>query len=90
LEPLPSVTIAANAARQVAEGAPVYAPGVIDVEGITDESAGGGDDEPDDQTNEGPLVACYTPNGAAVALGQYVGDADADRGTVVSLERVLV
>ena len=90
LEPLPSVTIASNAARQVAEGAPVYAPGVIDVEGVPDKSVRDDGDEAGGQTDEGPLVACYTPNGAAVALGQYVGDADADRGTVVSLERVLV
>ncbi len=90
LEPLPSVTIAASAARQVAEGAPVYAPGVIDVEGVPGGSGGDDGDEAGSQTDEGPLVACYTPNGAVVALGQYVGDADADRGTVVSLERVLV
>jgi tRNA pseudouridine55 synthase len=52
----------------------VYAPGVIECE-----------PEPDDQ-----LVACYTPNGAAICIGTLVGDPDADSGTVVELERVLV
>jgi len=74
LEGMPGVTIAPSAAREVANGAPVYAPGVIDAA-----------DAP-----EGALVACYTPNGAAVCLGRLVGDPDADRGTVVDLERVLV
>ncbi len=71
---LPSVTIAPNAAEQVAQGAQVYAPGVIDAE----------------EADEGQLVACYTPNGAAVCLGHMVGDADAEEGAVVELERVLV
>ncbi|PSP39725.1 RNA-guided pseudouridylation complex pseudouridine synthase subunit Cbf5 [Halobacteriales archaeon QH_2_66_30] len=78
---LPRVTIAPSAAREVAQGAPVYAPGVIDV---APAEVGGG--EPTDDA----LVACYTPNGAAVCLGRLVGDPDADRGTVVDLERVLV
>lgn len=91
LEPLPSVTIAANAAREVAEGAPVYAPGIIDTEGVTDDSHDSPDgSDTDDTTSDGPLVACYIPNGSAVALGQFVGDPEADQGTVVSLERVLV
>jgi len=77
LEGLPSVTIAESAAREVANGAPVYAPGVIDVE-----------DLPED--DESPLVACYAPNGSAVCLGQFVGDPNAESGTVVDLERVLV
>jgi H/ACA ribonucleoprotein complex subunit 4 len=76
---LPRVTIAPSAARQVAEGAPVYAPGVLD--GPTDTDA---------DTADAPLVACYTPNGAAVCLGRLVGDPGADDGTVVDLERVLV
>jgi tRNA pseudouridine55 synthase len=78
LEPLPSVTIAPSAAEQVTKGAPVYAPGVIeaDLDGT----------EPGD----GSLVACYTPNGAAVCLGRLVGDVDAEAGTVLDLERVLV
>ncbi|GGM55618.1 tRNA pseudouridine55 synthase [Halarchaeum rubridurum] len=71
---LPSVTIAPSAADSVADGAPVFAPGVIDAEDATD----------------GALVACYTPNGAVVCLGRLVGDPDADSGEVVSLERVLV
>ncbi|WP_193308846.1 RNA-guided pseudouridylation complex pseudouridine synthase subunit Cbf5 [Halorubrum halophilum] len=78
---LPSVTIPPSAARNVATGAPVYAPGVINVE-----AASGNDSEDADD----PLVACYTPDGAAVCLGRLVGDPDADSGVVVSLERVLV
>ena len=74
LENLPRVTIAYSAAEAVAEGAPVYAPGVISAE----------DAERDE------LVACFTPDDAAVCLGTNVGDADADSGTVVELERVLV
>jgi tRNA pseudouridine55 synthase len=78
---LPRVTIAPSAATAVADGAPVYAPGVLGVE-----AAEVGDATPDD----GTLVACYTPDGAAVALGTVVGDPDADSGTGVELERVLV
>jgi len=72
---LPRVTIAHSAADAVADGAPVYAPGVI------------GADAAD---GERPLVACYTPDDAAVCLGRLVGDPDADSGVVVELERVLV
>jgi tRNA pseudouridine55 synthase len=68
------VTVAPSAAEQIAEGAPVYAPGVLDAE----------------TTERGTFVACYTPDGAAVALGTLVGDPAADAGTVVELERVLV
>ncbi|QLK27123.1 RNA-guided pseudouridylation complex pseudouridine synthase subunit Cbf5 [Natrinema zhouii] len=75
LEGIPSVVIARNAAREVAEGAPVYAPGVL---------------EADDGIDRGALVACYTPDGAAVCLGELAGDVDADSGVVVDLERVLV
>ncbi|WP_135824217.1 RNA-guided pseudouridylation complex pseudouridine synthase subunit Cbf5 [Halorussus ruber] len=71
---LPKVTIAPSAAEEVAQGAQVYAPGVIDAE----------------DADEGQLVACFTPDEAAVCLGTMVGDADADSGTVVELERVLV
>ena len=74
LDGIARVTVAPSAAEQVAEGAPVYAPGVLDAE----------TDEP------GAFVACYTPDGAAVALGTLVGDPAADAGTVVELERVLV
>lgn len=75
IEHLPQVTIAPNAATQVAQGAPVYAPGVIDAEG--------------DYRNN-PAVACFTPDGTAICLGRMVGDPDGDSGTVVALERVLV
>jgi tRNA pseudouridine55 synthase len=71
---LPHVTVAVSAAEEIAEGAPVYAPGVVDAEPAA----------------EGDLVACVTPDDAAVCLGRLVGDPDADHGEVVSLERVLV
>jgi len=74
LRGVPRVTIAPSAAESVADGAPVYAPGVIECE-----------HEPDSQ-----LVACYTPDDAAVCLGRLVGDPDAESGVVVELERVLV
>ncbi|MFC3477168.1 RNA-guided pseudouridylation complex pseudouridine synthase subunit Cbf5 [Halobacterium litoreum] len=74
LEHLPSVTVARSAAREIADGAPVYAPGVLEA----------------DDADRDALVACYTPDGAAVCLGRLVGDPDADSGTVVDLERVLV
>ena len=75
LAELPRVVIAETAAREVATGAPVYAPGVLEL---------------DDDAATGDLVACYTPDGAAVCLGELVGDPDADSGVVVDLERVLV
>ena len=75
LQHLPRVVIAPSAAREVATGAPVYAPGVIDGPAATDDD---------------PLVACFTPNGSAVCLGTLVGDPDADSGLVVDLERVVV
>ena len=74
LEGLPAVTVAETAAREVAEGAPVYAPGVLDA----------------DEADEEALVACFTPDGSAVCLGRLVGDPDAESGMVVALERVLV
>ncbi|QSW99200.1 RNA-guided pseudouridylation complex pseudouridine synthase subunit Cbf5 [Haloterrigena alkaliphila] len=73
LEGIPSVLIAESAAREVANGAPVYAPGVLEV---------------DDEASAGDLVACFTPNGAAVCLGEFVDDPKRD--VVVDLERVLV
>ena len=76
---LPSLTVADSAACEVANGAPVYAPGVVAAG-----EAGAGD--PD----EGDLLACYAPNGSAVCLGRLVGDPGAESGEVVSLERVLV
>jgi tRNA pseudouridine55 synthase len=75
---LSRVQIAPSAAREVAEGAPVYAPGVLSVDPQGETSA------------EGELVACYTPDGTAVCLGRLVGDPEDARGTVVELERVLV
>jgi len=75
IEHLPSLTVAPNAAAEIAHGAPVYAPGVV----ATDL----GDAE------RGSLVACYTPDGAAVCIGSLVGDPDGDSGTVVELDRVL-
>ena len=76
LEGLPELTVAHSAAREIAEGAPVYAPGVVDTE-----LAG---------ADAGDLVACYTPDDAAVCLGHLVGDPGSESGTVVELERVLV
>jgi len=75
---LPRLTVAFSAADQIAEGAPVYAPGIIDVDDATATA------------DDGSLVACFTPDDAAVCLGRLVGDPDADTGEVVSLERVLV
>jgi tRNA U55 pseudouridine synthase TruB len=78
---LPRVTIAPSAAREVAEGAPVYEPGVIET----------GPAETGEATPEpGAQVVCVTPGGAAVCLGTLVGDPDADGGLVVELDRVLV
>jgi tRNA pseudouridine55 synthase len=74
LSHLPAVTVAPSAAREIAEGAQVYAPGVLDA----------------DDAEQDELVACYTPDGSAVCLGRLVGDPDADSGEVVRLERVLV
>ncbi len=59
----------------------MYAPGVLGtaaapVDGATPE--------------DGELVCCVTPDEAAVCLGTLVGDPEAERGTVVELERVLV
>ncbi|WP_135535847.1 RNA-guided pseudouridylation complex pseudouridine synthase subunit Cbf5 [Halostella pelagica] len=73
---LPSVTIAPSTAEEVANGAQVYAPGVIDAD--------------DAAREDGTLVTCYLPNGSAVCLGRAVGEFDADEGTAVELERVLV
>lgn len=75
LEGIPRVVIAESAAREVANGAPVYAPGVLEADGGID---------------TGALVACYTPNDAAVCLGNLAGSVDAEHGVAVDLERVLV
>ena len=83
---LPHVTIAVSAAEQVAEGAPVYAPGVVDVDAAVEDALV----DVDGSESASPLVACVTRAGTAVCLGRLVGDPDAERGVVVSLERVLV
>jgi len=92
---LPRVTIAPSAAREVAEGAPVYAPGVLGVRPAPAEAPGEVVTTENDPGNgsvaaEKQLVACYTPDGAAVCLGRLVDDPDNEAGTVVELERVLV
>ena len=92
---LPRVTIAPSAAREVAEGAPVYAPGVLGARPAPAEAPGEVVDVDDESENgavavEEQLVACYTPDGAAVCLGRLVDDPDNEAGTVVELERVLV
>jgi tRNA pseudouridine55 synthase len=76
LDGLPSLTVAPSAAREIAHGAPVYAPGIVGTAL--------------DDAERGSLVACYTPEGAAVCIGTLVGDPDGDSGTIVDLERVLV
>jgi tRNA pseudouridine55 synthase len=81
LDRLPRVLIAPSAAREVAHGAPVYAPGVL---GSKPAPTGGTEPE------TGTLVCCVTPDDAAVCLGTVVASLDADTGTVVELERVLV
>lgn len=81
LQSVPQVIIAPSAAQEVAQGAPVYAPGVIRME-----PSPSGDVDP----QRGTLVACYTPDGSVVCLGTLVGDPDTEDETVVELERVLV
>ena len=91
---LPSITIAPSAARAVATGAPVYAPGVIDSERSVREAATDATESADntvpEETGGAPLVACFTPDESAVCLGRLVGDPAAESGTVVAIERVLV
>lgn len=79
LETLPVVTVAPSVATSVENGAPVYAPGVI--EGPAEAAA-----DPADP----PLVVCQTPAGTAICLGRLVGDPNNDTGLVVKLERVLI
>jgi tRNA pseudouridine55 synthase len=81
LAALPRVVIAESAAREVAHGAPVFAPGVLETRPAPHGGA---------QPETGALVACTVPNGGAVALGPLTGDPDDDRGTVVDTDRVLV
>ncbi|ERG89229.1 MAG: rRNA pseudouridine synthase, putative [halophilic archaeon J07HX5] len=82
---LARVVVAPSAAEQIAHGAPVYAPGVIRTEPAP---AGGAESSLSPSSEE--LVACCTPDGAAVCLGRLVGDPTADTGTIVDLERVLI
>jgi tRNA pseudouridine55 synthase len=96
---LPRVRIAASAAAEVATGAPVYAPGVLGVAPPPGRD-GGAQERPETHSgsdgrdrvdpSDDDLVVCVTPDDAAVCLGRLVGDPDAERGTVVDLERVLV
>ena len=81
LDTLPRVIIAPSAAREVAEGAPVYGPGVLDSK---PSPTGGHGPE------SGELVCCVTPDDAAVCLGTLVAPVTTETGTVVELERVLV
>jgi tRNA pseudouridine55 synthase len=74
LSHLPRLTMARSAALEVAEGAPLYAPGAIKCEACS----------------HGDLVAGYTPNGAAVCIGRRVGDPANKSGVVLELERVLI
>ncbi|WP_430503946.1 RNA-guided pseudouridylation complex pseudouridine synthase subunit Cbf5 [Haloparvum sp. PAK95] len=85
---LPSVTIAPSAAREVATGAQVYAPGVIELDDAARDLLDA-DGTPTAEADD-TLVACYVPNGSVVCIGRLVGDPDAESGTVVSLERVLL
>ncbi|MFB6126542.1 MAG: RNA-guided pseudouridylation complex pseudouridine synthase subunit Cbf5 [Halolamina sp.] len=81
LSHLPSVVVADSAAAEIAEGAPVYAPGVLAAAEVAEAGVAPGDDD---------LLVCETAGGTAVCLGRLVGDPNADAGEVVSLERVLV
>ena len=83
---LPHLTVAASAADQIAAGAPVYAPGIVDADPAAESAAAGAGDF----SGNPPLVVCATPDGTAVCLGRLVGEPSAEAGTVVSLERVLV
>jgi len=85
---LPRVTVARSAAREVAEGAPVYAPGVLETAPAVEAGTVGTPAPP--PTGDGEFVACFTPDGAAVCLGRCVGDPGAESGVVVDLARVLV
>ncbi len=85
---LPRVTIAGSAAREVAEGAPVYAPGVLDAGPAERADVAG--NLASSPAGDGELVVCQTLEGTAVCLGRCVNDPGAESGVVVDLERVLV
>ncbi|WP_262181020.1 RNA-guided pseudouridylation complex pseudouridine synthase subunit Cbf5 [Haloarcula laminariae] len=78
---LPRLVVAHSAAEAIADGAPVYAPGVL---AARPAEVGGA------VPTAGELVVCVTPDGAAVSLGTLVGDPEAESGTVAEPERVLV
>jgi len=78
---LPRLVVAPTAAEAIADGAPVYAPGVIEAQPAEVGAA---------TPTAGELIGVFTPNGSAVALGTLVGDPDAESGTVAKPERVLV
>jgi tRNA pseudouridine55 synthase len=73
---LPRVTIAESAAATVADGAPVFAPGVRAVDPTA--------------ATPGTLVACVTPDEAVVCLGRTTAAIDDDHGEAVRLAAVLV
>jgi tRNA pseudouridine55 synthase len=73
---LPQVTIAESTAATVADGAPVFAPGVRAVE--------------DAAREPGTLVTCITPEDAVVCLGRTTPTISEDHGEAVRLEAVLV
>ena len=81
LQHLPTVTIAPSAAAEVAMGAPVYAPGVIQFDPA---------EEAAHEIPDGTLISCHTPDETAVCLGRVNGPLDAQSGEVISLERVLI
>ena len=81
LDHLPRLVVAPSAAAAIADGAPVYAPGVIEARPAEVCAA---------TPTEGELLAVLTPDESAVALATLVGDPDAESGTVAELERVLV
>jgi tRNA pseudouridine55 synthase len=73
---LPQVTIAESTAATVADGAPVFAPGVraVDAAAIEPET----------------LVTCITPDDAVVCLGRTTAAINGEDGEAVRLEAVLV
>tara|TARA_B110000116_G_C16713488_1_gene525653 strand:+ start:165 stop:1049 length:885 start_codon:yes stop_codon:yes gene_type:complete len=77
LEGIPKIIIAESAAKNVAKGSPIYAPGIISI-------------EMEKISEDNNRVACYTPNGAVVCLGRYVGGMGLEKEKIVELERVLV
>jgi H/ACA ribonucleoprotein complex subunit 4 len=93
---LPRVEINESAAREVANGAPLYAPGVRSYREPEQPLSNGSEEEgrSGEKSSEAggtaERVACYTPDGAVICLGDLVGDPEAESGTVVDTDRVLV